>query len=108
MSERKWTSGPWKAAGYGYQEWKQPKHGAFAGAIRSENGQHIYAGPSSLWALCGATQEEATANAHLISAAPDLYEALDALVEACLRQNLKFGALVGPARVALAKARGEQ
>jgi hypothetical protein len=45
-------------------------------------------------------------NAHLIAAAPDLYDALEALVDACDRLGVTGGNL-SYARAVLAKARGD-
>jgi hypothetical protein len=50
--------------------------------------------------------EEITANANLIAAAPDLYEALEAILEERY-ENSELDPLVNDARAALAKARGE-
>lgn len=49
---------------------------------------------------------EADANAHLIAAAPDLYEALDLFVD-WMDEEEGAHALCDKARAALAKARGE-
>lgn len=81
MTERKWTSGPWVVNDV---------------SVRAKNG--------SLVSLVYANGEGAmNDNAHLIAAAPDLYEALAVIVS--------FGvdeASLDTAYDALAKARGEQ
>lgn len=57
---------------------------------------------------CGYDGDQSTANAHLIAAAPDLYDALRSAVGAMevLDHPKDFGALK-KANAALAKARGE-
>jgi hypothetical protein len=51
--------------------------------------------------------DELTANAHLIAAAPDLYEALE-LADAALRgAHMNMGVIEKKVATALAKARGE-
>ena len=50
---------------------------------------------------------EVVANAHLIAAAPELYEALLAVVDCWDRGGLEVDALIEGARAALARARGE-
>ena len=57
---------------------------------------------------CGDTGEEASANAHLIAAAPDMYAALESAIGAMevLGHPKDYGALAKAKRV-LAKARGE-
>ena len=98
MSETKWTPGPWSVAGT-----------CTVYAV-SEDGVNIfdaqvqpgYAGDRRT------PVNEITANAQLIAAAPELYEALEKMVE----DDFKSGApdhyqRTASARAALAKARGE-
>lgn len=100
MSDAKFTKGTWE--------------------IREDGKHWLWIGPTS-WVkrvcrvgLYGGAEHEDKANAQLIAAAPDLYEALKELTE------IIDGALMGvediddidsftcqPARAALAKARGE-
>ena len=57
--------------------------------------------------FCYSSDDEKKANAHLIAAAPDLYEALQVMVDYC---NAECGSKIYPghqANQALAKARGE-
>jgi hypothetical protein len=84
MSERKWTPGPW-----------------FVGKDLSigPNGQ----GVSVIVAACD--YDHADANAHLIAAAPDLYDALDNLVRAYHQGKDVYG-WIDNAGHALAKAEG--
>lgn len=112
MTDTRFTPGPLKPVkAYGhevepiYMEVRQVE-GDFRGTIANcYHAEHID----------GVTREEMFANAHLIAAAPELYEALEEL------QNIVSGLLSGemglkdidsftnqPARAALAKARGEQ
>jgi hypothetical protein len=86
MSEKKWTPGPWAdIQGYvtcrgGYNVATVKSHGTYEGK----------------------------ANANLIAAAPDLYEALESLIDAMQHPETDFLCdEIGIARSALAKARGE-
>lgn len=61
-------------------------------------------------AACGPTdagQDQQQANARLIAAAPDLYEALESLVDEVTNHGEADGAILDSARAALTKARGE-
>lgn len=58
-------------------------------------------------ALAGLNHNESEANAHLMAAAPDLYEALDALVNEVSTYGSADGEIIIAASAALAKARGE-
>lgn len=102
MAEHKWTPGPWRAGHFssvvGCPVVAQPDPARNSiivagtrGAVASESDAFV---------------AEIVANAHLIAAAPDLYEALEALLQG------GQPAWVDPpewiaARDALAKARGE-
>lgn len=117
MSERKWTPGPWEyVPGTEY-------HGPYVSGPLGGDVCDCYAmsNPAALSVRNGGSSqpiwhqaERADANARLIAAAPDLYEALEAMVAA-------FKVYVGhesdppqdeidamkAGRAALAKARGE-
>ena len=103
MSETKFTPGPWYLeAGY-----ENSNPGDFDEYWQVHDGQDAIVCSSS---FCMAGNKEA--NAHLIAAAPELYEALvDVMAEISSLGNIDyhFGG-TGPfdkARAALAKARGE-
>lgn len=92
----KWTQGPWLS---GYSDTHYPNK-----AVWADGGM---AGASQ---VCVMTDDFSArdANAHLIAAAPDLYEALQAMVDYC---NAECGSKIYPghqANKALAKARGEK
>lgn len=94
MSEARWTPGPWcadDASGEGpWGVFHVETGGEIACPIQDETGD-------------GACRE-ATANAHLIAAAPDLAEALEDLIGI---GEVGRNAAEDRARAALAKARGE-
>jgi hypothetical protein len=82
MTERKWTPGPWSI------------------------GSDLTFGPNGwgVGVIVAANTGDTIADAHLIAAAPDLYEALDALYESDTPPDFE---LWMKAKAALAKARGE-
>jgi hypothetical protein len=83
------TPGPWKTKG-------------LHGSVDIQAGNSFIASVAS-WNQSGpASIAEAKANAHLIAAAPDLYDALIAVVSVADRKTVEFD----KARAALAKARG--
>lgn len=98
----KFTPGPWSVTGDNSYifSWKSLDKGGMPRPI---------CGP----AIIPSEHEENVANAHLISAAPELYEALEKIVQDV--QQTSTGGITGPgywealdeAREALAKARGE-
>lgn len=123
MSETKWTPGPWIV------DWDWPNnkvrgHSAISGAVGRPKEHRAMAQVVTM--LDGETYREGEANARLISAAPDMAEALQELLTACLedfgdpddgwsdnesvavgeRSPITFG-MLRRARSALAKARGE-
>lgn len=120
----KWTPGPWKwlgedyRGGWGWQLLVGPNGEGLLCGQAADGGP--YAGLRSHCdidpLLCktgfGASQESAPAvhvreaNAHLIAAAPELYEALAAIVRDGDDQELD-SALINAGRAALARARGE-
>ena len=107
MSELKWTPGPWVVG--------RPHPTNACLYIQPEGG---YGDIATLYGADGDHQEKSrdgnwcdqpirAANAHLIAAAPDLYDALQAMVDYC---NAECGSKIYPghqANQALAKARGE-
>jgi len=94
MSETKFTPGHWKIV-----------------EDRVPSSLEVYGGTTAIcecWRR--ANPETEIANAHLIAAAPELYEALIACAEVFAGDTLYKGALVNAlekTRAALAKARGE-
>lgn len=97
MTDTKFTPGPWE--------------------VKEEGEKWLWVGPAS-WVkricrvvLYNGTEREDKANAHLIAAAPDLYDALER-AEYMLRQyGMRpefYREVASEARSALAKARGEQ
>ena len=107
MSEVKFTPGPWRR---GFKN---------IGHVTAENGA-VIAKCERLTSLCNMQS-----NAHLIAAAPDLYQALSDLIETLQKRGVELDcmssptslisllnteeeeAVVASARAALAKARGE-
>ena len=90
---RAWTPGPWLVQfeqGGGYAVWTRQPHIGTLATIHEEdiNGEF-----------------PAKANARLIAAAPDLYEALDRFCSALDGADCDYDELAGMARAALAKAR---
>lgn len=106
------TKGPWRKDGPTYSE----ENDQFCINIVGGDGDEMptwYAVSSYIW---GTQKEKAEANAHLIAASPDLYEALEKLLALCggvLAQKLddpsriaEFPAIIN-AHAALDKARGD-
>jgi len=96
MTKRKWTPGPWLV---------QTTDGA-----KSGNGFDVLGSCVSglTWINPDSNQSEAQANAHIIAAAPDLYEALENLLgvhEGKGGTKYHAGEI---ARAALAKASGQE
>lgn len=101
MSERKWTPGPWVAVRNSAYWEVNPANGAGDGDVPFTIGDVCASSPGN---ADGGLQK---ANAHLIAAAPDLYDALQEMVDYC---NAECGSKIYPghqANQALAKARGE-
>ena len=99
MSEPKWTPGPWAVETRDKETWVV-----------------AYCGDDDPWFVCNpelyigpGKTDRAPANAHLIAAAPDLYEAMDGLHSWFGEEGdgRDISALLIAARAALAKARGE-
>lgn len=102
MSETKHTPGPW-VKDYGNTTWHIK---SIANPIEGTPTVAVYHGAKSL------TESEKEANAHLIAAAPELYEALeDALkvINECIPDvcDVPVPGVAPKIRNALAKARGE-
>lgn len=101
MDGRGWTPGPWTVDTPIGED--HPWINADCNHTLDENGDEHYLSVSG---LCG------MANAHLISAAPDLYEALERLVLECVidgkEDEAGYDCWIYHARNALAKARGEK
>lgn len=97
MSETKWTPGPWRPVKSFRESW--PGYVETTEKIIAAISPEPFRGHAI-------HQEESTANAYLIAAAPDMYKALVELVDwvtiSCQSAHL------AQAHVALAKARGEQ
>lgn len=89
-TEQKWTPGPWEwdDCVWGYDPNEQAPW-----LVQKDSGVPVLRGEIRC----------ARANAHLIAAAPELYEALEMMLE-----FPKAGPSTSTARAALAKARGEQ
>jgi hypothetical protein len=107
MSETKFMPGPWKSQ----SNWHCP--GALKGALVHAVDDEIGVSPriADVSAASVGSQEKCMANAHLIAAAPDLYEVLNCLACAIIGEvngipnDLKEQLVRADA--ALAKARGE-
>lgn len=94
MTERKWTPGDWYIDGY-----RETRDGGYV-EVKSEKFH---------WVCSVTDYSDGTAkpNAHLIAAAPDLYEALEALVRDYDIGEMTDTPELDAANAALAKARGE-
>ena len=93
MSDTKFTPGPWFA---NRRYIGVPRHKSFIGEARDGNGN---------WS----DTKESIANAHLIVAAPELYEALDQAITSMQDAGYPNSHLAVRAGMqALAKARGEK
>ena len=100
MTEHKWTKGPWVLK---------------RGKVKKDGAQRAYfSGPywdkfCSVWVRTDGLYDgviddaEGVANANLLLAAPDLYEALELVLDTCELANYQTAVIVD----ALAKARGE-
>ena len=118
MSETKFTPGPWKID-MGFGDWGMPiTHTVFVcDQIYAEKHTEICSIYSAQPYCMGEQQrvrdkyQTDKANAHLIAAAPELYEALEAIIarwDAPLWKDIEPTAVcIGKGRAALAKARGE-
>ena len=102
MSEHKWTAGPWRV------------NGSLPGPTCDECGADTISDDIGIWsksapiaaAIMDARQES---NAHVIAAAPELFEALEAACEWDGQDMEGVDAVwLDRARAALAKAKGEE
>ena len=87
MSEPKWTPGPW---------------------IEEEDGLEVRAASNYKMVAATLGSEERLANANLIAAAPELYEALEIICRFSLPKGGDQIVAFAQAFKALAKARGEE
>ena len=94
----KWTDGPWELV--------IEKHQWLVGPVNRKF-KDVFISLAKLVCLKGLTDED-RANAYLISAAPDLYEGLDAIISDDHPDTRIRPDHIHAARVALAKARGEE
>jgi hypothetical protein len=105
MTQTKWTPGPW-----GIRQSKSIMDNALLITATQDDGKtfggHIVTqlcDPDKYKTCTNFTPEEQLANAHLIGAAPELYEALQAIIQDyCEDSGLPH--LVAKARAAIAKA----
>lgn len=92
MSEKKWTKGPW--------------------IYHTDGDRAVYSGYADMPVICQSPiskqyNKEWHANAHLIAAAPELYEALEeALLLVDMSTSYRRVDIAQQARKVLAKARG--
>jgi len=92
MSETKFTPGRWQWVGIGDEIYVETEHTKYIASLK----QYGYS-----------SEETQEANAHLIAAAPELYEALEKCAEV-LQNFVGFShPYIKEANAALAKARGE-
>lgn len=117
MNERKWTKGPWEVVPASNDDEGFP---LFYDVMRTGNYTGTVAGCyNSRQLRDGISRDESLANAHLIAAAPDLYEALEEAnnvirgLAVCYLKTLPDGdergffPLYDRMKSALARARGE-
>lgn len=94
---KKWTPGPWEWDG---KVWDYDKENEAPWLVGVDDGPIV---------LCGGIECTSEANAHLIAAAPELYESLEKAIDYHKKRNLGWHSdeLVVSMEAALAKARGE-
>jgi hypothetical protein len=107
MSDTKFTPGPWVAGSvhedeYGFEVVNVGKGESFSGAAFAEE---------SICQVFSMNNEgQFSANAHLVAAAPELYEALDDLLEQCTAEDgdpEDYIAALKRGNEVIAKARGK-
>jgi hypothetical protein len=94
--ERKFTPGPWAV-------------NPFVAQVDAFGSDGPLAVCQLLWPTDERSEAETEANGHLISVAPDLYEALKDLLEVCEQDNpraVEWRSAIDEARAAIAKAEG--
>ena len=114
MTEAKFTPGPWDISKVGYIHKNGVMHPLSVDESRLE-GESWIAMRKRLAPEFGEREAEAEANAHLIAAAPELYEALEnlsglfgTLITYDSDKHKAIADDVQAARAALAKARGDR
>lgn len=97
MSEAKFTKGPWVK-----------DYGMTLGHIKSINNAHGGLTPTvCMYSMRFINEKEMQANAHLIAAAPEMYEAMQEFVNRVDRGEVRSTATYKKFKSILAKARGE-
>ena len=101
MSERKWTKGPWVTEPENYD--------GDGGVLVRVGGDYPRNCIANAWRQQSAMEvdDEGQANAHLIAAAPDLYEALEMVNLWFEGSDMDLAKVLKPVKAALSKARGE-
>lgn len=103
MTDTMFTKGPWKLV-FSEGDGHVISMGTRINSKGCYKSHHIIEYDHCLYPEDGEQFQEADANAHLVAAAPDLYEALDELLAACGGN----GPASQKARAALRLARGEE
>jgi hypothetical protein len=98
-AQGRWTHGPWYVAEFAVE------HEEAGAAIRTEGGERV-AHTAGAHSMRPERHWRDQANANMIAAAPELYEALEAMLE--FGDTEKRASAELNARAALAKARGER
>lgn len=102
MADGKWTPGPWTA-----RRAAAPNDGEYDYGIGAEVDGRLQC-IAEAFGRCGVTSfPPAEANANLIAAAPDLYEALVEARERMVGSSPGLKALIAKTDAALSRARGE-
>lgn len=107
MTDTKFTPGPWRVEGGTTVVWGacNPDELSDYGMGYPVTDCRITPISNSSWCQ-GPEYEEGYANAHLIAAAPELYEALEGVL-GLIQLEFEQSPMVAFAKAALAKARGE-
>jgi len=105
MSDTKWTPGPWVYEPTDYPGLEDTVAGQMGRVMQADHGDY------TICQLCDFSEDEILANAHLIAAAPEIYEALQdtrETIQALINEGYN-GYVSQRDRIdrALAKARGE-
>jgi len=104
MAERNWTAGPWVV-----EKDRAGDYRVIAETNPTKEGRDM----GARWVIADSVlvflyPEEQLKHAHLIAAAPELFEALEACVASLVDSGRDHAPSVEQARAALAKAKGEQ